>query len=138
MELRREGDGYVIVDGEARIGPIASRSVAFAEVMARDGRVHLAWRRTVIGGNVVPRSFQASFEDEDGGSIAKNEHGGFTLGSWQAFAGGLNKETNRYGTGTQIVDTKDEAVEFVERQFTRLMAGDAKPLSNAYAKAKGG
>jgi len=137
MEIKREGNGYVIVDGEARTGPIASRSVAFAEVKARGGRVHMTWSRTVIAGDVVPRSFQASFENEDGGSIAKNEHGGYTLGLWQAFAGGLNKETNRYGTGTQIVDTKDEAVEFVERQFTRLMAGDANPLPNAYSKAKG-
>ena len=98
MEIKREGSGYVIVDGEAKTGPITPRSVAFAEVMARGGRVHMAWRRTVIAGHEVPRSFQASFENESGGSIAKNEHGGFTLGSWQAFSGGLNKETREQWT----------------------------------------
>jgi hypothetical protein len=137
MDVKREGQGYVIIDDGAKLGPFSSMAVAFTEVLARGGRVHLTWSRRVVAGNTVPRHFEASFQDKDAGGIAIIE-GGFAKTGWQAFPRGHNRETNRLGGGAQIVDTKDEAVAFIERRFTELMAGDARPLPNAYAKAKGG
>ena len=71
MEVKREGQGYVVVDGAATLGPFASMSTAFAEVLARDGRVHLTWSRRVVAGNTVPRHFEASFHGEDAGGIGR-------------------------------------------------------------------
>jgi hypothetical protein len=139
MDVRSTGAGwnYLIEDEGEFLGPFPSVAAAFKEVLNRGGRVHLTWERTVIAGETRPKDFSARFEDEYAGRIIP-ETGGMSEGLWKASPGGHNRENGRIGGGTQLVDTKDEAVEFIERKFTELMAGvDPKPAGNAYAKAKG-
>jgi len=133
---RAAGPNYLVIDRGEAVGPFASLAKAFAEVLARGGRAHLAWERTVIAGETRPHDFSASFEDQNAGRIYLMS-GGMSEGRWQAFPGGHNMETSRVGSGVQVVDTKDDAVAFIETMFTKLMAGrDALSPENAYARAK--
>src|SRR5690606_13822963 len=133
MKVTRSGTHYVLDDGSA----YPSMAAAFRAVLDRGGRVHLDWDRTVIKGEARPRDFCATFDGQDAGRIYIIESG-MSKGLWKAFPSGHNRETNRMGTGVQLVDTKDEAVAFIERRFTELMAGsDPHSIPNAYAKAKG-
>lgn len=139
MDVRKTGAGwnYLVEDDGEFLGPFPSLAAAFREVINRGGRVHLEWSRTVIAGQSNPKDFSARFEDEEAGRIYIMTDG-MSEGLWKAFPGGHNRETGRTGGGVMVVDTKDEAVEFIERKFTELMAGiEPKPAPNAYAKAKG-
>ncbi|MBN9074274.1 MAG: hypothetical protein J0H34_22280 [Rhizobiales bacterium] len=137
MEVKREGRGYLVVDEDETLGPFVSVAAAFREVLARGGRVHLEWGRTTIGGETRPKDFAARFEGQNAGRIYVMG-AGTSAGLWGAFPSGHNRETSRMGGGSMIVDTRDEAIEFIERKFTELMAGVAqRPSANDYAKAKG-
>jgi hypothetical protein len=140
IDVRPSGAGwnYLVQDGDEFLGPFPSLASAFKAVLDRGGRVHLSWERTVIAGASRPKDFTAKFENEEAGRIYA-EASGMSEGLWKAFPGGHNRENGRQGGGTQLVDTRDEAVAFIERRFTELMAGvDPKPIPNAYAKAKSG
>lgn len=137
MEVRKEGRGYLVVDEGETFGPFLSVSAAFMEVLSRNGRVHLEWGRTDFDDEVRPKDFSAKFEGNGAGRIYVMGAGAST-GLWGAFPSGHNRETSRMGGGSIIVDTRDEAIEFIERKFTELMAGVApRPSANNYAKAKG-
>ncbi len=139
MEVNRtDGGRYAVIDDGAVLGPFPTRAAAFAEVVARGGRVHLQWRRTVIAGETKPKDFTGEFEGSAAGRIYPLKAGLLT-GSWQAFPHGHNPDTNTWSSGSMVVDTRDEAIELIERIYTKLIAGpDAKPPANSYAKAKGG
>lgn len=137
MEVGKAGTGYLVDDEGTIFGPFTSIAAAFKAVLDRGGRVHLVWERTVIKGETRPKDFCARFEKEDAGRIYF-ESGGMAGEIWKAFPGGHNRKTGRMSGGTQICDTRDEAVEFIERRFTELMAGvEPTRAPNAYAKAKG-
>lgn len=138
MEVRRTGGRSFLVEDDGRVvGTYPGRAEAFKAVLELGGRVHLAWGRSMDGDKPLPKDFTASFEGENAGRIYFMQSD-FAGGHWKAFPGGFNEATGRGGTGTQIVDTRDEAVAFIERRYTELMAGvEPKPLPNAYAKAKG-
>lgn len=138
MEVNRAGGwSYLVIDNGEALGPFPSLAAAFREVIDRGGRVHLEWTRTVIAGKARPKDFTATFEGENAGRIYFEE-GGMSERVWKAFPGGYNQDTGRTGGGVQPVDTRDEAVAFIERRFTELMAGvEPTRVPNAYAKAKG-
>jgi hypothetical protein len=111
MYVRSSGAGwnYLVQDGEEFLGPFPSIASAFKAVLDRGGRVHLAWERTVIAGSSRQKDFTAKFENEEAGRVYA-ETSGMSEGLWKAFPGGRNPENGRQGGGTQLVDTRDEAV----------------------------
>jgi len=125
FDVTKASDGYAV----AGLGTFASIGEAFAAVLQRGGRVHLSWGRTVIAGETVPEDYAATFDGEEAGRIYHDETG-FHEEVWRAFPGGHNRETSRIGGGSMMVETKDEAVAFIERKFTELMAG-VRPESGA-------
>jgi hypothetical protein len=138
MEVNRAGGpNYIVIDNGEALGPYPSLAAACKEVIDRGGRVHLHWDRTVIAGAARPKDFTATFDGENAGRIYI-ETGGMSRGLWKAFPGGHNLTTGRTGGGVQLVDTRDEAIAFIERRFTELMAGvEPTRVPNAYARSKG-
>lgn len=72
--------------------------------------MHLAWRRTIIGGESAPYQYSADFQSEYVGRIMK-ETTGKTAGIWQWFR----------GSASGSAATRDEAVFQVERAYTRVV-----------------
>jgi len=120
----------LVVDAEVPVGPFNSIGEAFAEVLARGGRVHLRWERTLIGGQTRSADFAARFEDDYAGRVYCMDDASHADVTWRGFAAGHNPVTNRLGTSMGMFGTKEQAVAWVEFRYTLLMASPDASVSH--------
>ncbi|MBZ9696594.1 MULTISPECIES: hypothetical protein [unclassified Mesorhizobium] len=113
--------GWQVVDGSTIVDTFATKEDAFCCLVDRGGRVLLAWRRTILGGQSKPCDFSAEFQTDNAGRIMK-EFQGPSAGRWFWFS----------GSSSGSVETKNEAVFCVERLHPQGRRGGFAALDPAH------
>jgi hypothetical protein len=102
--------GWQVVDGSTILETFDTKEGAFQYLVDRGARVHLQWRRTIIGGGSKPYDFSAEFQSKYVGRIMMDFHPP-SKGIWNWYQ----------GSSRGSVQTKDDAVFAVERAYTRIV-----------------
>lgn len=122
-QIKAGGKSYAIVyrvremDGPL-IGTVADPAEGARLVKKHGGRMKLTWSRTVIARQELRFDFTASFGDEIVGRV--NRPGNADAWNWHLSAS--DSRTNRIGSASGQVVSKDGAVAELEQAFTDFLA----------------
>ncbi|RWB84150.1 MAG: hypothetical protein EOQ52_24695 [Mesorhizobium sp.] len=121
LRVSKSDDRYQVADESGPMRSFDTIVEAVRFVRDRGARLWLDWGRTIIGGQIAPQDFVATFLGSPVGRIQGERHGP-SAATWRWSIATHDKRWRGHGGQRGQLQTKDEAVAELEQVFTKYIA----------------
>ncbi|PBB83549.1 hypothetical protein [Mesorhizobium sp. WSM3876] len=121
LRVSKADDRYQVADESGPMRSFDTIVEAVRFVRDRGARLWLDWGRTIIGGQIEPQDFVATFLGSPVGRIQGERHGP-SAATWRWSIATHDKRWRGHGGQRGQVQTRDEAVAELEQAFTKYIA----------------